>query len=420
MKSKTSDSFLSRIRKRLGLRAAGEIRLDRDDLAGIFNPHYARAADVCHLIGYAACALLIVFLLGAVLLNIGDVTYENLYYFVKDFGAVVSTDDFGASPVIYSYAEDRTYAGYKGGIVTSGGGVVTVFSATGRKTAGFYTGYSNPRVCTSSKYILVFDLGGREYSIYNSFVRLHTGALDNPILAAAICDSGSFALLSSEGEYKSVIYRYNSRFEKSAAYYYSDYVISMSLSADGRYLIVSPVGTNRASLSSRLLLYEERSEEPQLLDWDIPGLVLTCGVENESSLSGETIFYHYATADSILVGGWGDVPQKIALEGAELVCLDSDREGLAALLADKDGYVLHIIPYKGVPATVRLDEKALKISKYENMVFILFPEKAARYNIGNKELKTLSCDPGAEDIVVSSLSYIYITYASRAVSVGFD
>ena len=113
MKLKPAVFILDRIKKRLKIRdgAAGEILLDGDDLAGIYNPHYARASDICHIIGFVSYALLVVFILGAVLLNLGDITYENLYYFIKDFGAVAAAEDFSASPVIYSYAEDRSYTG---------------------------------------------------------------------------------------------------------------------------------------------------------------------------------------------------------------------------------------------------------------------------------------------------------------------
>ncbi len=419
---KLKPDIFGRIKKRLGIGggAKDEIYLDSDDLAGLCNPHYARAADTFQLLGYAAYALLILFILGTVLLNIRDVTYENFYYFIKDFGAVSALRDYGDSPVIYSYAEGRKYAGYKGGIVTSGDGTVTVFSATGRKTAEFYTGYSNPVICTSSKYILVYNFGGGEYSIYNSFVRLHTGRLETPIYSAVMSDNGSFALLGSEGEYKSVIYRYNSKFEKSAAYYYNDYVTSMSLSSDGRYLLVSPVGTSSVQLSSRLLLYGERSKEPVVLDGDISGLVLSCGVECETSIGGESVFYYYATADTIFVKGRGDTPQKMLLGDAELVFLDSDAGGIAAVVYDQNGYILHIRPYKGEPTDLRLDVKVLKIKKSNNTVFLLFPDKVWRYDIKKGQSKTLPSPAGAEDIVVSSGDYIYITCASRAVSVRFD
>ncbi|MGI6166570.1 MAG: DUF5711 family protein [Eubacteriales bacterium] len=419
---KLKSDVLSRIKKRLGIGGGSidEIYLDSDDLAGLCNPYYARAADICQLLGYAAYALLILFILGAVLLNIRDVTYENLYYFIKDFGAVAASGDYGDSPVIYSYAENRKYSGYKGGIVTSGDGTLTVYSATGRKTAEFYTGYSNPVICASSKYILVYNLGGGEYSIYNSFVRLHTGSLENPIYSAVISDNGSFALLGSEGEYKSVIYRYNSKFEKSAAYYYNDYVISMSLSSDGRYLLVSPTGTSSAQLSSRLLLYGERSEEPVVLDGDIPGLVLSCGVECETTIGGESVFHYHATADTIFLKGRGETPCKIPLGDKELLFLDSDTGGLAAVVSDQNGYILHILPYKGEPADIRLDGKVLKIKKSGDFVFLLFSDKVARYDIKKGESKTLPCPAGAEDIVVSSSNYVYVTCAWGAMSVGFD
>lgn len=270
MSSGFKDYFRNYIKKRFHIRSADEIRLSGEDLAGLYNPYYARMSDIFHVAGFASAALLVVFILGAVIFNIKSVTYENFYYFIKDFDAVVSADDYASLSVIYSYEDNRTYAGYKGGLVTAGKSSVSVYSATGRKTATYYTGYSDPVIRSSLKYFLIYNRNGNEFSVYNSFARLYSETLEEPILAAVICDNGNFAILTSGSEYKSVIYRYNQNFEKSSAYYYNDYVTSMNLTSDGKYLAVAPAGTADGSLSSRLLTYKEKSEEPSTLTDGIP------------------------------------------------------------------------------------------------------------------------------------------------------
>jgi WD40 repeat protein len=407
------------IKKRFHIRSADEIRLTGEDFEGLYNPYYARLSDIFHAVGFASSALLVIFIITAVIFNFKSVTYENLYYFIKDFDAVVSSDKYATSSVVYSYEDNREYAPYKGGLVTAGSASVSVFSATGRKTATFYDGYDRPVIRASSKYFIVYSVNGNEFSVYNSFVRLYTEKLDYPIFSAEICDDGEFVILTSDSEYKSVIYRYTQNFKKSAAYYYNEYVISMSLSPDGKYLAVSLAGTENGTLSSRLNIYKEKSKEPQNLCGSIPGLVIKCGVKNEFSLTGK-LFYYYISGSAIFLKGSADTPDEIRInDGESLLAVDSDGSGIIAAVSDSEGYLIYIIPYKGGTASIRLDEKPLQIKKRGDIIYVLYKDTVVRYDVLSGTYEKKACAAGAENIIVSSENYIFVCYASRAVSIGY-
>ncbi len=419
LSSKIKNHIKTYLKKRFRIRSAGEIRLTGEDFAGLYNPYYARASDIFHVAGFVSAALLVIFILGAVLLNIKSVTYENLYYFVKDFDAVVSAESHTTPFVIYSYEENRCYAGYKGGIIMSGASSVSVFSATGRKTATYYPGYAQPVIRASSKYFIVYDQGGKDFSVYNSFARLYTETLDYPILSADISEDGSFLILTSEGEYKSAIYRYGQNFQRDAAYYYNDYVISQSLTADGKFLLVSPAATSGGRLSQSLYAYPENDKNKTVLAMDMGELIVGCGGTSENSSAG-TICYYYIGEKRIFLQGREAVPKEITIADTEAIMLaHADQSGLVAALSEKQGYLLHSIPYRGEIVTIRLDDEPKNIKKRGNIIFVLYSDSVARYDtaLGTYEVKP--CAPGGEDLIISSEDFVFVCYASRAVSLGY-
>ncbi len=419
MSSGIQNHIKTYIKKRFRIRPAGEIRLAGEDFAGLYNPYYARASDIFHVAGFVSAALLVILILGAVLLNIKSVTYENLYYFIKDFDAVVSAESHTTPFVIYNYEENRCYAGYKGGLIRGGAGSLSVFSATGRKTATYYPEYARPVIRASSKYFIVYDQGGKEFSVYNSFARLYTETLDYPILSVDISEDGSFSILTSESEYKSVIYRYGQDFARAAAYYYNDYVISQSLTPDGKFLLVSPVGTSGGRLSQSLYAYREKDKDKIILAKSVGELIVECGGISENSSAG-TICYYYIGEKSIFLQGREDSPLEIAIADTEAIMLaHADQSGLAAALSDNKGYLLHSIPYRGEMVTIRLDGEPQDIKKRGNIIFVLYSDSVARYDTASGTYEVKPCAPGGENLIISSADFVFVCYASRAVSLGY-
>lgn len=389
-----------------------------DDLAGLYNPYYAKLSRIFNLASLASSSLLVLFVLGAVLLNIGSLTYENLYYFVKDFDALVASGGDAAPSVLYSREDNRTYAEYKGGFVTAGRASLSVYSATGRKTKSYYGEYKNPVLRGCSKYFLVYDIGDSRISLYNSFARLRRLEFDRPILAAEICEDGGFAVLTTHNLYKSVIYRYNSSFELVSVYNLKNYVTAMSLDPGGKYLILAYADAGGDSLASGIRIYDDKSEEP-VFESRVEGLILGCGMGRTQAFS-DNIPYYYVCGDLLAAGGSVTGETRVELrEGVRLIGYSADNSGLAATAADGGNYLLYHLPFAGESVGIPLECRPTALKKRGKEVYLLCGDTLTRYNLSAGTFRSRLLSPEAEDIIISESGYIFICYPSGAESIRF-
>ena len=135
---------------------------------------------------------LLAFVILSLLNNRELVTYENFYYFFKDLNAV-NLDLYDADTVAYPTDEIQSFTLYRKGLAVGGNNSVSVFTQSGRQLISASVSYRNPVALGSGKYLLVFDLGGTGYSLYNSYSQIHSGSTDAAITAGAISPEGSFA-----------------------------------------------------------------------------------------------------------------------------------------------------------------------------------------------------------------------------------
>jgi hypothetical protein len=118
-----------------------------------------------------------------------------------------------------------------------------------------------PRFSVSEKYILLYDLGGKGYSLYNSNTQIHSGVSEYPISGAAVSDSGMYALVSSSATHTSVVSLYSSRFALLNRYNLSDYVMDLSLDAKGERVSMLCTTAVDGVFSTRLLSAEPGRNE---------------------------------------------------------------------------------------------------------------------------------------------------------------
>lgn len=418
MQSRLKGIFRDYINKKLRVGRPDEIRLGKEDFEELYNPYYAKLSFAFGISSIIISALLVLFVLGSVIFNIGSVTYENLYYFIKDFDSVVSSDEFIPSSVIYNYEENRTFAGYKGGFVSAGRSSLTVYSATGRKTKTFYNGYSNPVIKTSAKYILVYDIGGSELSVYNSFARLLTESFDHSILGADICDDGSFIVLTTDKS-KSAIYRYNSSFKLVAIYPYPNYITSAAISPDGNNLMVSYADAQSGELVSVSEIFTGLTEEPAHTIKRPTGITLMSGIGDTAPFSGNVRYFSVTSGGVFAGSGTTGDRMSVAFDKGDIIDIASDGGGVVVAVADREGYVMHVLPYEGNSQSIRLDSAPRAVQKNGSLVYVLSAGSLSRYNIAAGTFGTISLSAGAEDIILSGGGYVFVCYPSRALSIKY-
>lgn len=230
--------------------------------------------------------LLLAFVIASLLGNTGMITYQNLYYFIKDLNASAETVDVLHSDSL-SYPADtsQSFALYRKGLAVAGSSSVTVFTATGREAISLHVQYQNPVAIGSGKYLMVYELGGTQYSLYNSYTKIYSGRTQSPIRGAEMSPNGMYALITSGTEHASVVDLYNSDFKQNGRYSYNGYVTDVGINEKGNRLAILISEEQGAAFSTSLRIYEtgksELTSNAQIGD----GLGLTCAFTESGGIT---------------------------------------------------------------------------------------------------------------------------------------
>jgi len=229
---------------------------------GRINLYYERISASLGILQVVLYLALFSFVILSFLKNTSLITYQNFYYFFKDLNASAeAVDVFASDSVSYPTAEEQSFTLYRNGLAVAGNQSVTVFTATGRQTVSQSISYKNPIAVGAGKYLLVYELGGTQYSIYNSYTQLHMGKSELPILGAAVSDSGSFVLISRAESTTCTVSLYSDRFKLLRRYHRTGFVMDASLDGEGKMLAMLISSAEGGKFATRLELCDTRDSD---------------------------------------------------------------------------------------------------------------------------------------------------------------
>ncbi len=238
------------------------------------NAYYARvsaklkrAKYLCLLLTVAA-ALLFLFAYRS------NITYENLRYLLRD------VDEAGhaggaADTIVYTASDTNFYLTFRGDLAVCSASGVTLHRASGGRTFSDEISFEAPVAEASKKYMVVYDVGGTRYSLYNSVSRVYDGTTDEPIYDCAVGDGGDCAVLTRSKAGGFAIRIYNKNFDMQSEITRSGYVSDIGYLSDGR-LYLCETAVSGASLVTSLSLYTSGKDT---LDCTVTanGFALSCG-----------------------------------------------------------------------------------------------------------------------------------------------
>ena len=373
--------------------------------------------SVGRLYGISGIILLIcvsIFVLASIVFGYRELTHENIYFFIKDFDTFIKSDSYSAVTVDYGVGDNRSYYCYRGGIIAAEKYAVSVYSATGRETAVFSNEYARPVVRCSSKYILVYDSDGTDFSICNSFVLLHSENIGNRIYSADINDRGEALIHSEASGYGSALYLYSGDFERAAAYYFNDYVTCSALSDDGKIIFVSTTSIKDGAYACNFKIYR-RGETEAFVTYDVYGEIsLECG-----QLAGDEYYLITERGVRIFDVDGNIIKEYLISDDDNFIDFHKSESGIALSVQSDDKYCLTYIPYRGDILTLKLDSKPLSLSCVENNAYVLYEGAVAKYDLAAGTYKLFDCAPGGEKLLTTKSGRILLCYSSRAVVVDF-
>lgn len=254
-------SIFDRIRD---MRLLERLKYRQRNLAGYDEVAPTESSQKAYLFGVAKVSFIVLFIAVtlAILLFGGRIfSYDNVYYMFKDIEYISSFSE--GRPEVLNFSKpvnNQHFGSFKNGLAVVSDSELKLFTSTGRVTLTDGSGYVNPKIVTSSNNAIVYDGGRRSYSVYNSFVKLHSDILEYPIASVDMADDGSYIIVTKSKKYPSVVQIYDSDFELVSEYSKNDHIISAEISDSGKYIAVASLDAREGESLVTLNILKSDSE----------------------------------------------------------------------------------------------------------------------------------------------------------------
>lgn len=224
-----------------------------------YNKYYMRVSSRYGAAKWITLLLFTVYLLCMLAVGRSSITYENFMYLLRDFN--LSSGVSGAyTSVTYEEQQNMSFAEYKNTLAVTGSAGVRLYDGAGNLIFRDSTAYKTPVLVTSERYMLLYDEGGRDFSVMTTLARVLSDTTDGEILCGAAADSGHFAIVSRTSEAHYSIDIYDASLKNIESVYRDSYITGAAFDETGETLAVLAVQAEDWSLSSTIQLLRVGSD----------------------------------------------------------------------------------------------------------------------------------------------------------------
>lgn len=289
------------------------------------NRYYAKIARRYTVAGIAALVIFLLYVGGVIVFASDSITTENLSYLVRDFGTAAddTARDFGR--IVYNGSPSSTFAWFRGGLAVCSPDSYRYFDKNGLSVTADSLNYADPVMVPGDRYMLVYDMGGTGWTVYNQLTRIVSRQADERIIAADIASDGSVVLVTRSRDTRYVVSLYNAAFNRIMLSYKDSYVLAAAVSGDGEQFLVASASPSTTDFDCEIELIRRGEDTPlarDVLSHTMPlmaeasekGFVILCdsavlyydeyGVrQNTVSLSGMTLKYADIASGRVALAG---------------------------------------------------------------------------------------------------------------------
>ena len=207
-----------------------------------------------------------VYLLLMIVLYRDQITMENFRYLVK-YLDTNSPEYTGQTRTIhYDPAAELRIDLYKGDLAVVRGKSVDLYNMIGNVMVNYTINYTKPLLLTSKRNMLVYAQGDYTYTISNAFSQLHSETLKYPVFGAAISDSGLYAIITKNIEYRSAVYVYDNSFRMISQILKDKHVIDVQIDTAGTEVLVISMYNQGGESHTEIMTTSPYSETENFVD----------------------------------------------------------------------------------------------------------------------------------------------------------
>lgn len=204
------------------------------------------------------------FLFLIIWVNRVNLAPENIIIWVQD--SLACTGMGGGFP--YSPEGEKISAANfmfnSGRIIALSDNSLNIVNGSGKVVRSQKHSLSNPSVKTNNVRTIMFDRGGKNYSIETFSKNLYKGAAEQAIIAGAVSDSGTYGIVTQSPCYLAELAVYNKQNAEKYRYSFSNHYISdIAMNSEGSEAAVCGISTENGNINSNVYLLNFKSEQPK-------------------------------------------------------------------------------------------------------------------------------------------------------------
>ncbi|MCM1022788.1 MAG: DUF5711 family protein [Prevotella sp.] len=238
--------------------------------------------------------------------------------------------------------------------------------------------FANPVITVGNKKALLYDLGGKSFSLYSKYKNVYTKTTDDPILIARIGGSDTAAVVTRSDKYPSALMVYDSSGKNIFNYRSVSRIIDVTFNADSSGCYITAIGVSEGLLVSKILYYKFDHIDRDEMDNPVPvwetdelkTLALSVRLFGDNSIIvfGDSLCAYYNT-DGAFINSY--------TYKRELVDYSSDGSTAALIFSNEERRTSELVTIScaeaGVGGTIAektLDREALNIQVSGDTVYI--------------------------------------------------
>ncbi|MBQ3598203.1 MAG: hypothetical protein II987_02930 [Clostridia bacterium] len=376
--------------------------------------YYTRLANRAKIGMFSAIIALIIFCLLAYTFFPDELTAENFKYLLKFISFEQTEQAEVGAEIIFDSDPTNRFAIVRGDIAVLSKTQLTVYDTSGQLLQRTPVKNDNPVLLTAGKNMIIYDLGGKQLDVYNSFSHVYSENFGYPVLGVSAAENGSYAVLSGAKNYRSAVFVYDANYRLTFSHYFpTEYSTAMQLDKSGqKVLVLSHISENGDYLGSAAL-FSTTAEEPLATFRYVGELPLNCHFTDDGGymvLTDKALrFYDRDNA----------LKKEVAVSGVLLNCdfggnhvmLTFDKSGLSEskemVVYDSAGNNVYRTESNSRPDDVLL---------YGNRLYMLSVGNLTVYDFNeDKKIYDIQTDADGVDMLISDDKLLVFTYSGVTV-----
>lgn len=376
------------------------------------NEYYIDIANKFKTAKYAILIFLVAFILCMITIFRNDITLENCKYLIRFFSSGASVYQSSYEPIYYDTAGVIDIKLFNSNLVTIKNDGVDFYDMKGNNTESYNINYVDPTVVTKGKHLLVYDLGGNSFELFNNFSRLAGETYNYPISCAAVSNNGMYAVVTKSLDYQSVVHLYDHNYNLITEISKNKYITDIKINSKGTKLLLTCAYVEDGQFISEVVSYVPYTEKEAGNHIIENSFAVVCGFHANggySILTDSSLLFFNENDKKISEFELGNIVPNDCLILDDCVVLSYNKNIVGSqseiMIFSPEGEKLHTIP---------VEDKILDSACFDEDLYLLLDNKIAYINTENGKTKSCEIEAGANGIYICDKEELVIGYSNMA------